>query len=61
MKFRGGDLLGVIFEGVVEFVGLIAEDMFEETGGNLMTEMKENIMTENITTSAVKVRHLKLL
>jgi hypothetical protein len=58
MEFRGGDLLGVIFEGEVELVALIVGDMFEETGGNIM---KENITTENITMVAIKIRCLRLL
>jgi hypothetical protein len=58
MEFRGGDLLGVIFEGEVELVALIVVDMFEETGENIM---KENITTENITMVAIKIRRLRLL
>jgi hypothetical protein len=58
MEFRGGDLLGVIFEGEVELVALIVVDMFEETGENIM---KENITTENITMVAIKIRCLRLL
>jgi len=62
VKFRG-DLLGVIFEGAVEFVALVVEVMFEETGENTMTEIitTENIITENIMKVAIKIRCLRLL
>jgi hypothetical protein len=63
MEFRGGDLLGVIFEGEVELVALIVVDMFEETGENIMKEniTTENLTTENITMVAIKIRRLRLL
>lgn len=62
MKFRG-DLLGVIFEGAVELVALVVEDMFVETEENTMTEniTTENIITENIMKVAIKIRCLRLL